>query len=212
MGNLMKKQAHLNKTAILVLTATLLVGCSVGAPSTPTQFYALQGAETNFLASMKIPTSPSLQVGIGPIDIPGYADRAQIVSVANNSKMKIADFEHWAEPIQNNIGRVLVSNIAGLISNKQVYPYPASFQPDPDSLQVSMEIMDMIQSETGMVRLSVSWNIKTMLNNKLIVRENSSYSKQAVYGDYTSYASGLSELFALLAVDVVYSIEKSRSQ
>ncbi|MEH6404338.1 MAG: PqiC family protein [Sneathiella sp.] len=212
MGILIKIRTHLLEVVVLISTALFLVGCSVGAPSVPTQFYALQGAETSYLKSMKIPTSAGLQVGIGPIEIPGYADRSQIVSVAKDSKMKIADFDHWAEPVQNNIERILVSNISGLISSKQVFPYPASFQPGIDTLQVSMEIGDMIQTETGMVRLSVSWNIKKMSDNKLLSRESAIYTKQAIYDDYTNYASSLSELFALLAVDIVYSIEKSRSQ
>lgn len=208
----MKLATHIREIGMLVMSAAILAGCSVGAPSTPTHFYVLQNADESFLSSMKIPTSSTLQVGIGPIEIPGYADRAQIVTVAANSKMNIADFEHWAEPIQNNIERILVSNIAGLISDKQVYPYPASFQPNRDSIQVSLEIRDMIQTDTGLVRLAVSWNIKRTMDNRLIAREFSSYNKQATYGDYASYATSLSELFSLLAVDMVYSIEQSRSQ
>ncbi len=198
------------KTGVILLGLFFLTACSVVGQSKPTQFYIMTEAPTSLLASHTLNLPKDLQIGIGPIEIPGYSDRSQIVTIGEGAKLDVADLDHWAEPVQNNIERILVGNISTLISNHQVFPYPTNFHPGAESLQIAVEIRDMIQTETGRIRLVASWNIKRMRNNQLLQRESQTYEKQEVSGDFGAYATGLSELFGRLAIDIAGSIEKAR--
>lgn len=192
------------KFALLALL--FLAGCSVVGDSQPTQFYVMSEADSAFLASKRVQVSPQLRLGVGPISIPGYANRAQIVTIGRGAQLKVSDLDHWAEPIQDNIERILVGNLSALISPQQVYPYPVDFHPGSSSLQMTVEIRDIIQTETGMIRLTASWNIKRMQDNELLLRQTKAYQMQQKPDDYATLASSLSALFGYLAVDMTHSV------
>ena len=192
------------KFALLALL--FLAGCSVVGDSQPTQFYVMSEADSAFLASKRVQLSPQLRLGVGPISIPGYANRAQIVTIGRGAQLKVSDLDHWAEPIQDNIERILVGNLSALISPQQVYPYPVDFHPGSSSLQMTVEIRDIIQTETGMIRLTASWNIKRMQDNELLLRQTKAYQMQQKPDDYATLASSLSALFGYLAVDMTHSV------
>ncbi len=195
----------------LFVAAATLTGCSVITPSQPTQFYVLNTAEASLASGHNIVVPDSFQLGVGPIQIPGYVDRPQIVTLGKGNRLNVADLDHWAEPVQDNVERILVSNISKLISSHQVFSYPATFQPNLESLQVSVEISEMIQTETGLARLVASWNVKRTRDNSLVKRQAESFEKQTVQGDYGSYSEGMSDLFGQLSLKIVQSLLEAGS-
>lgn len=195
-------------SALLILV--IVAGCSVVGDSQPTQFYVMSEADNTFLISKRVQISPALRLGVGPISIPGYANRAQIVTIGRGAQLKVSDLDHWAEPVQDNVERILVGNLSTLINPQQIYPYPVDFHPGANSLQMTVEIRDMIQTETGMIRLTASWNIKRMQDNELLLRETKAYQMQQKPDDYATLASSLSALFGYLAVDMMNSVAQYR--
>ncbi len=187
----------------------LASGCSVITPSEPTRFYVLSTAEEapDIKGSKQLPET--IQVGVGPIEIPGYVDRPQIVTFGQGNRLVVADLDHWAEPIQKNVERILVSNLSSLISSQQVFSYPANFQPASDSLQVSVEIREMTRTAAGVARLVVSWNVKRMLDNRLLVRKAETFETQTATGDYAAYAADMSKLFNQLSQRIVMSLDEA---
>lgn len=194
----------------VLMSLLVLSACSVVGQSQPTMFYVMSEVGNNLPADKKINLPQQMHIGVGPIDIPGYSDRPQMVTVGNGAQLKVSDLDHWAEPVQGNIERILVGNLSSLINSQQVFAYPANFHPSPDSLQISVEISDMIQTESGLVRLSASWNIKRLRDNVLISRQSKSYQIQQQPGDYAAFATSLSTLFGSLSVDMAQSIKTSR--
>src|SRR5262245_24922482 len=110
--------------ALLVLS-----GCLGSTP--PTQFYVLPpltGGDTAApTAGQRAPT-----LGVGPVTVPPYLDRPQIVTRASRVKLALADFEQWAGPLPDTIARVLAENLALLIPTDRVvlFPWPRTIEPD----------------------------------------------------------------------------------
>jgi len=209
----MKMKSALKSVLVkTALSASLLVlgACSVIGPSQPTRFYVLT-ADKSVSSTGNIAVPKNLQIGIGPVDIPGYADRPQIVTLGESNRLVVADLDQWAEPVQGNIARILVSNISTKIDSRQIYSYPASFHPDSSGLQVSVEIEEIIQTETGLARLKASWNIKRLVDNRLLSRESKIFEEQTIAGDYASYAAGLSTLLSRLSGEIVASLGRGQS-
>ena len=42
-------------------------------------------------------------IGVGPITLPKYLDRPQIVSRASRNQLALGEFDRWAEPLQENV-------------------------------------------------------------------------------------------------------------
>src|SRR5262245_44361767 len=86
-----------------------LVGCAV---TDPTQYYSLGQTVANSSSTARTAESagrapaprskPSetaaVGVGIGPVIIPGYLDRSQIVTRTTVDHVHLATFHRWAEP------------------------------------------------------------------------------------------------------------------
>jgi len=193
---------------VLVMLGTLaLSGCAgIAGPSTPTQFYRLIDSNSQPEEAIKAALGPDIQIGIGPIVIPGYADRPQIVTSGAGGRLNVDDLNHWAEPVQANIKRIMVANIATMLNERQVFQYPGNFLPARSSVQVSVEIGDMIRQADGRVLLSASWNVKRLLDNSLLRRDSVKYISQNTAADFAQYSKILSQLFGRLSADILTSV------
>src|SRR5207245_3850273 len=92
---MMRHLFHHLPMALLSVSLLVLSNC---ANTPPTRFYvlpSLTGAET---ASLSSPVKPDLTVGVGPVTLPPYLDRPQIVTRASRAKLELGEFDQWAAP------------------------------------------------------------------------------------------------------------------
>ena len=76
--------------ALLSVVLLVLSSC---AKTPPTRFYvlpALTGTETAALSSV---VKPDLTIGVGPVTLPPYLDRPQIVTRASRAKLELGEFD-----------------------------------------------------------------------------------------------------------------------
>jgi uncharacterized lipoprotein YmbA len=93
----------------------ILAGCG----STPSSNYYV-------LAARDLPQSSSQQpsLGIGPVEIPEYLNRNGLVYSRDGNQLQIAQYERWAEPLEEGIVRVLGLNLAGLLGTENIRTFP----------------------------------------------------------------------------------------
>ena len=79
----------------LSLSLALMGGCSIGQQSKPSQFYLLTAEQDRNGSNITVPYDV---LGVGPINIPAYLDRPQIV-VRNGQDVRISleEFHRWGE-------------------------------------------------------------------------------------------------------------------
>jgi uncharacterized lipoprotein YmbA len=208
----MKKLEPLRIFKGLVFIALIfsLSACEgIGGPSTPTEFYRLTSVDLSE-KSYSAELGSDFSIGVGPITIPGYANRPQIVSAGAGGRLIVEDLHHWAEPIQDNIERLLVADIASMLSPRQVFHYPTNFTPSAESLQVEVVIGEMLRLADGKVQLSASWNIKKLVDNRLIRRDAVKYISNSGAVNFEQYSEILSGLLGQLSIDMLKSISQSR--
>ena len=78
-----------------------LAGCADGQP---TRFYTLSPLEASPCGASPT-TMPDLTVGVGPVTLPTYLDRPQLVTRAGGNRMVLADFDSWVEPLPGMFAR-----------------------------------------------------------------------------------------------------------
>lgn len=93
---------------LLALTALVLIGCST--TSTPTRYFQLEPVAQQFEAS-----SPNSRLlAIGPLHLPDYLDRPQLVTRSGSVELSIDDFQRWAEPLESALPRVIAANLGAM--------------------------------------------------------------------------------------------------
>jgi uncharacterized protein len=108
-----------------------LAGCAV---SDPTQYYTLgepaaMSAGSRVIASTltqrrSVAGTGSVSVGVGPIIMPSYLDRGQIVTSTDAGQVDLAMFHRWAEPLQDGIARVLAEEIGARVPTERIVTFP----------------------------------------------------------------------------------------
>jgi len=115
---------------LLGLAASIgLASCAV---SDPTQYYTLGqpaagSAESG--ASASTPRSSAagtgaVGIGVGPMIMPGYLDRIQIVTRSSADQVEIAMYHRWAEPLEDGIARVLAGEIGARVPTERIVMFP----------------------------------------------------------------------------------------
>lgn len=137
--------------------AALLILCGCFARSQPTKFYLLQST-LGLQAGEVRSASGEMKIGIGPIVLPEYLDRPQIVTRIGENEHQIDEFNQWAESLTFSIARVLGENLAILLStdNLFLFPWRGSTQLD---YQVKVGIIRFGGTPGGTAVLDVLWTI-----------------------------------------------------
>src|SRR5215475_10337458 len=148
--------------ALLVLS-----GCLGTTP--PMHFYLIPPLTSGDTASPVSAGQRDLTLAVGPVTVPPYLDRPQIVTRTSRAKLTLADFEQWAGPLTDTIARVLSEDLALLIPTERVvlYPWPRTIDPD---YQVSVEVLQFDRGPGNQVVLAARWNLLDRDGKELVLR------------------------------------------
>jgi uncharacterized lipoprotein YmbA len=142
----------MSKTRLLpvwaVLLAALLAGCGT---SPPNNFYLLSPRD------FPAPTGSSPTVGVGPIDVPEYQNRKQMVVKRDGNTLEVAHLNQWAEPLDAGVQRVLMLNLAGLLDTQDVSSFPWHPQRAPE-YGVRVNVLQLEAGEQQAL-LTAEWQV-----------------------------------------------------
>ena len=142
------------KWAFWCLLMVGLTGCFRN--TVPDQFYMLRAAD---FAGQSVINGERPMVGLGPVRIPAYLDRPQIVTATSGQEYRLSEDHRWTERLDENIARVSAQNLSALIPTDRIvmHPWPRESQPD---VQVGISIQEMHVDPRGEVRMSALWSLR----------------------------------------------------
>jgi uncharacterized lipoprotein YmbA len=197
----MKHMLHLSWViAILML---VLPGC---ASSPATRFYVLSAMPD----VRDIPGSKDVNcitLGVGPIELPAYLNRLQMVTTASDNELVLADFDRWAQPLSSNFSHVLAENISKLTCTKTVHLFPWS-GPELVDYRISGEVMTLKGSLGGNASMEVWWKITGGKEMGTLVSERSQYTEPVQGHDYQALVQAYSRMLLAFSKDIVRTIPK----
>lgn len=144
----------------LISRPILLVSlCLTACGGTPMQFYMLN-AETGLASETAAPVLPRATVlGLGPIHLPAYLDRPQLVTAISAHQYRLDEHRRWAERLDENIARALTLSLSKQLGIEQVVRYPWSPRQRID-YQLSFDVLELHQTAAGQSHLAVQWQLK----------------------------------------------------
>jgi uncharacterized lipoprotein YmbA len=194
-------------TSAVLAALVALAGC---ADSQPTRFYTLSALE-NAPGGTSRAALPDLTVGIGPVTLPPYLDRPQLVTRAGGNRMVLADFDSWAEPLQDVFARVLAENLALLLGTDDVLMLPQRRLVNLD-YQVEVDVTRFDVDASGEAVLDARWWVLDEDGEKQLRSGRSTISEPAAVGDYTSAAAALSRALGAMSEEIAQAIaEEARA-
>lgn len=141
--------------ALALLLAATAGGCSILQPQPDrTRYYVLAA-----LAPPPAVFDRDLRVGIGPLILPDYLARYQMVRRKGLTELRYSDINRWAETLADGAGRTLVENVAMLVGTKRVMLLPAPIRGEPD-VTVPIEIIRFEPDPDGDVNLVARWVVR----------------------------------------------------
>jgi len=189
------------------LAAIVLLLVAACAGTSPTQFYTL--------SSIQLPPkdvgNPKTVVAVGPVVLPDYLDRPQIVTRASGNRVMLAEFNSWVEPINGMFIRVLVENLSLLLATDNVIALPQR-RPMRLDYQVEVDVSRFDADLSGRALLDARWRVFGRDGDRLIGEGRSTIVEPAAQpGDYEAIVAAMSRAMGQMSNAIASTIEKHRS-
>jgi uncharacterized protein len=197
--------------SLLALTAS--IGLSSCAVSDPTQFYALSRAAappastaSASIAMSSVDGTGIVGVGVGPVTVPGYLDRNQIVVRTGTDQVQISTFHRWAEPLEDGVARVLAEEIAVRVPTERVVLFPwRGVAARTIQYQVVVAVLRFDGRQDGNVTLDARWRILARDGQELALRR-STVVQDVESAGYEPLVAALGRALGILGQEIATEI------
>jgi uncharacterized lipoprotein YmbA len=187
----------------LTLGTSLMVG---GCASQPSRFYLLSALPNTETASLETSGKQGPTIGVGPVTLPRYLDRPQIVTRTSPYELKLAEFDRWAEALDVNFSRVLAENLSFLIPTGRVAAFPWSRATSID-YQITVEVTHFLSQVGGESLLIADWILFKGEGQQVLMSGKSRFSASAAGQDYASMVAAMSQTVASLSREIATAIK-----
>ena len=153
-----------------VLISVIVFGTAacIGGASPATHHYVLSTVVDVPSGASATPSTP-LVVGIGPVRVPAYLDRPQMVIRRAPDVIEISEFDQWGEPLRDGITRVVAVNLARLLPDSRVVTFPWR-STDDIRYQIVLDIGQMDGPAGGSVALDARWRVLDRSGSEIAAR------------------------------------------
>jgi len=195
------------KTVAVFLGVCLfaLGGC---ASTKPARFYTLSSLSAQGDLPKRGPAGQGIAVAIGPVAIPDYLSRPQILTRSGSRELKLAEFERWAGSLEEDVTRVLAENLSVLLSpdnvtvlrwGRDAYPFPAEYR-------VGIDVTRFEGTFGESVSLAVRWTVYREEDRKILSARESTVKEPVEGQDYDALVGAMSRALADLSREIAEAI------
>ena len=183
---------------ILGIGLMLLDGCT---RTPPARLYMLSAVHSSGGDMTTAVERPSLVVGVGPVEIPSYVDRLQIVTQSSPNQYHLAEFDRWAEPLDVNITRVLTKNLFAQLAGDQttVLPWDGALKVN---YRVRVDVTEFDFDQSGEVSLGAHWIILGGDDPDVRVVKNSQFRESSSPNDYPKMVAAMNNNLGNLSQEI----------
>ncbi|MCX6897695.1 MAG: PqiC family protein [Verrucomicrobia bacterium] len=188
----------------------VLSGCSLLQPhADPTRFYALtvKSAPPEQAAEGGI---KRWKVGLKPVEVPAYLRSKAMVVRTGANEIHFEDFDQWAEPLDQGIGRVMKETLSSARNVEKVALN--SHGDDTLDYEVTIRILacEGVRVENGnsSIRFAMTWEMRPAGKNSTATKRGAFTADPVAWNgkDYGQLAERLSEAIAAASKAVAASL------
>ncbi len=146
-----------------------------------------------------------MSLGIGPISLPGYVDRAELVFQSGPNEFQVPADAHWTGSLKENISRVLAADLGRRLHSGNVLSFPWS----PSAklrYQIAVDVSQFHAISGEGAILEVAWRIQTPDGATTLRRGNGMFHEKIVGDGYGAVVAAENSLLAQLADSMAASL------
>ncbi len=188
----------MNFRAFLLAPMLALAACS-----TPETYYRLS-------SDGPAPSDVSgVALGVGPVILPDYVDRAELVFQSEANRFEVPYERRWAGSLRETTTRVLGTNLARRLGTGNLHLYPW----DPTTqirYQVRLDVRQFHAISGGDAILQTAWTIDDKQSGKTIVRQAGNFTEPVKGDGYEAVVAAESRLLSQLADAIASTFPNGR--
>ena len=188
---------------LLALAGLAAAGCAGFLPRTdPANFYVLS-------ASPELGAGPPLLIalGVGPVLIPDYVDRPQIVTRVAPNQLDLSESRRWAGPLQKRVTELMLLNLSRQLGTDRATAFPFAMGL-PRELDAVINLTRFEVGADGVVRVDAYWWIRDSRTSATLRAGDFSDARTVLAGDYAAAAAAMSAALADLSVQMATAIRE----
>ncbi len=189
----MNKAGHGAPIALLLAIVVMAGGCSVLSPQPDrSRFFVLVPSTDshNVAPAAVVGDDPNFTLGLGPITIPRYLQRPEVVTRISETELSVSDNDRWAEPLNTCVASVLAQDLSMDLQGVQIAPFPWS-EKSRISYSVSVEFLHLETTADRKAKVEAIWTIRGPDNR--LLQSGTTTANRAAGGDRISDTAALSE-------------------
>lgn len=171
----------------LLALSLVVAGCT----SAPTRFYVL----TPLQVGAAVDGVEGLTLGIDPVRLPTLLDRPHIVMRIDDNERRLAEFARWAEPLDENVTRVLAENLSALLGNEQIVRLP-SVRAVAIDRRLVVDVLRFDATPGTEAVLEVRWRLYDPNTGAMLLTRHETHASPVGGDDHGSVVSAMSEVLA----------------
>jgi hypothetical protein len=150
-----------------------------------------------------------IRIGLVTVVVPEYLNRNEIVVNLDNTVYRLAEFNQWAEPLSDNLTRVLEENLTNLLRDDLIDVFLASDSSIPPDYRLEGDVLRLDGNLGDQVTLIAQWALLEAEEDDLIVMRRSEYQEQAADNTYKELVLAKSRTIEELCRDMAVAIRKA---
>ena len=192
---------------VALIGALVMVTVSGCGSSPPSDFFIMTPMAGADARQATAPGREPLSVGVGPVKIPDYLNRAQIVTRAGPNRLDVNEFHRWGGAFTSNLSQVIAQNLSVILGTDDVFVFPSDDPLLPNyRVMVSFTQLDGALGES--VLLDARWTITGSKGDKQLAAARSVVREATNGGDYADYVAAQSRALEKLSREIASRIKQ----
>lgn len=185
-------------------------GCISIANTPSSRFYMLHAASNgSVMQAFDIPANTV--VGVGPVKIPFFLNRPQIVTLNEKNMATFAEFDRWGESLDIALARLINENFSRMLpqANIVIFPWnvfiPVRYQVIADVIQLDCRLdKDLV--------MVVQWSVVDLENKSILFTKRSDFRRPIDPHNYAGLVEALSTTGSFLSGEMAKAIAETANQ
>jgi uncharacterized lipoprotein YmbA len=190
------------RAATLLVIAAALSGCSVLDPRPDSSRYFVLRSQA---VAGDGPALDDLVLGVGPVTIPDYMDRNEMLDLVGRYELSFSATHRWAESLGQQVRRTLQENLDVMLRPDAVVAYPW-FEREGVGLQVDVTFDPIRVDDEGTWRGSATWVLRDGVTRAPLERNTMTFDLGRDAIPPEQVASGWSTELERLATEIAAAV------
>ncbi|HEY2989957.1 MAG TPA: PqiC family protein [Candidatus Binatia bacterium] len=196
---------------VLILILISLAGCPSFSPQPDNTRYFSLTPQMDARADANAAGLDQLFLGVGPVRLPGYLDREELVTRISHNRFDVAQNDRWVEPLEDNFSRVLAQDLYALLKTERIvrYPWPSSRR---ITHQVEIEVIRFEPVSGEDAQLTAQWTLTESGTKQPLAIKNSSFRRPVKQRSKEAAVDALSELLGDFSREIADAVRAAGGQ